>query len=75
LLIQPQPYFSAVTLDPRNPRRLLAVGSAHAAYTDDIQSAKWLAYWDLNLNAVAYLAPGQALAVGPKGMIVRFSLP
>jgi photosystem II stability/assembly factor-like uncharacterized protein len=75
LLIQPQPYFSAVTLDPRNPRRLLAVGSAHAAYTDDIQSAKWLAYWDMNLNAVAYLAPGQALAVGPKGMIVRFSLP
>ena len=75
LSIRPQPYFSAVALDPGNPRRLLAVGSAHAAYTDDIQSATWVAYWDLNLNAVAYLAPGQALAVGPKGMIVQFRLP
>jgi photosystem II stability/assembly factor-like uncharacterized protein len=72
--IHPQPYFSAVALDPHNGRRLLAVGSAHAAYTDDVGSGAWKVFWDLNLNAAAYVAPGEALAVGPKGKIVRFKL-
>jgi len=70
-----QSYFSAVAIDPGNRQRLLAVGSAHAAYTDNLQSGIWKAYWDLNLNAAAFLGPGEAVAVGPQGKIVRFTLP
>jgi len=70
-----QSYFSAVAIDPANRRHLLAVGSAHAAYADDLGSGAWKAYWDLNLNAAAFVGPGEAIAVGPQGKIVRFTLP
>jgi photosystem II stability/assembly factor-like uncharacterized protein len=70
-----QSYFSAVAIDPSNPRHLLAVGSAHAAYADDLGSGTWKAWWDLNLNAAAYVGPGEAIAVGPQGKIVKFMLP
>jgi photosystem II stability/assembly factor-like uncharacterized protein len=70
-----QSYFSAVAIDPGNRQHLLAVGSAHAAYTNDLQSGTWKAYWDLNLNAARFLGPGEAIAVGPQGKIVRFTLP
>ena len=33
------------------------------------------AYWDLNFNAAAFVGPGEAIAVGPQGKIVRFTLP
>jgi photosystem II stability/assembly factor-like uncharacterized protein len=75
LEIRPQFYFSAVALDPGDSRHLLAVGSSHAAYTDDIEITAWKAAWEMNLNAAAFAAPGQAWAVGPKGKIVRFTLP
>jgi photosystem II stability/assembly factor-like uncharacterized protein len=70
-----QSYFSAVAIDPGNRQHLLAVGSAHAAYADNLQSGIWKAYWDLNLNAAAFVGPGEAVAVGPQGKIVRFTLP
>jgi photosystem II stability/assembly factor-like uncharacterized protein len=70
-----QSYFSAVTIDPRNRQHLLAVGSAHAAYTDDLRSGVWKAFWDLSLNAATYVGPGEAIAVGAQGKIVRFLLP
>ncbi len=60
---------------PLNRRHLLAVGGAHAAYADDLGSGIWKAYWDLNLNAAAFVGPGEAIAVGPQGKIVRFTLP
>jgi photosystem II stability/assembly factor-like uncharacterized protein len=72
--IHPQSYFSAVALDPQDGRRLLAVGSAHVAYTDDVRRGTWKAYWDMNMNAAVYVASGEALAVGPKGKVVRFRL-
>lgn len=72
--IQPQSYFSRVVLDPQDGRRLLAVGSAHVAYTDDVGNRTWKASWDMNLNAATYLGPGDAIAVGPKGKVVRFKL-
>ncbi|HST10919.1 MAG TPA: hypothetical protein VLL05_11125 [Terriglobales bacterium] len=75
LPVRQQSYFSAVALDPANPQHLLAVGSAHAAYTDNLQGEIWKAYWDLNLNAAAFVGPGDAIAVGPQGKIVRFTLP
>ena len=70
-----QSYFSAVAIDPANRQHLLAVGSAHAAYTDNLQSGIWKGYWDLNLNAARFVGPGEAIAVGPQGKIVRFTLP
>jgi photosystem II stability/assembly factor-like uncharacterized protein len=72
--IQPQFYFSSVALDPQNGRQLLAVGAAHATYTDDVRNSGWKALWNLNLNAAVYLGPGVAIGVGPKGEIVRFQL-
>ena len=70
-----QSYVSAVAIDPANRQHLLAVGSAHAAYTDNLQSGIWKDYWDLNLNAARFVGPGEAIAVGPQGKIVRFTLP
>jgi photosystem II stability/assembly factor-like uncharacterized protein len=72
--IRPQPYFSAVALDQNDGHRLLALGSAHAAYTDDVGNKAWKVYWDMNLNSVTFAGPGRALAVGPKGKVVRFAL-
>jgi len=72
--IHPQVYFSAVALDPQNGRQLLAAGSTHVAYTEDVANRDWNAYWDLGLNAVAYIGSAEALGVGPKGKIVRFKL-
>jgi photosystem II stability/assembly factor-like uncharacterized protein len=72
--IYPQVYFSAVALDPQDGRRLLAAGSTHVGYTDDVGNQTWTKYWELSLNAVAYAGQGEALGVGPKGKIVRFKL-
>ncbi|HMK20937.1 MAG TPA: hypothetical protein VK466_01305 [Terriglobales bacterium] len=69
----PQSYFSAVALG--RDRRVLALGSAHAGFADDIHDQKWNAFWDVNLNAGAFATPNLAFAVGPKGAIVRFTLP
>ena len=73
--IRTQSYFSAVALDPANKRHLLAVGSTHAAYSDDVENRTWKAYWEMNLNSAKFVGPGEALAVGPKGRVVRFRLP
>jgi len=75
LALGQQSYFSAVAIDPGNRRHLLAVGSAHAGYADDLGSGFWKAWWDLNLNAATYTGTGDAIAVGPQGKIVKFSLP
>jgi photosystem II stability/assembly factor-like uncharacterized protein len=71
--LAPQSYFSAVALG--RGHRVLAVGTAHAGYANDIRDAKWIAFWDANLNAVAYAAPELAFGVGAKGVVVRFTLP
>jgi len=71
--LAPQSYFSAVALDPG--RRLLALGSTHAGFASDVQDRSWKAFWDTALNAVAFATPNLAFGVGPKGAIVRFSLP
>jgi photosystem II stability/assembly factor-like uncharacterized protein len=63
----PQAFFSAVAFDPRNDR-VLALGSA---LTLEIGKAgRKLS--DLNLNALSLNADGEAVAVGPKGLILTF---
>jgi photosystem II stability/assembly factor-like uncharacterized protein len=73
--IQPQPFLSAVGfMDPSSAHGLLAVGSAHAAFAADVAQQKWQVFPDTNLNALSFAPPRDAWAVGPKGMIVHWSL-
>jgi photosystem II stability/assembly factor-like uncharacterized protein len=74
--VSPQRYFSAVTLlvRPGQPDAMLAVGTALAALSDDVRARVWRATWHANLNAVAFGRDGTALAVGTKGLIVKFPL-
>jgi len=73
--LAPQSFFSAIALDPSNSTRIIAVGSTHTGYALDIRDDHWRMFWDTNLNAVAFAGPSVAYAVGPKGTIVRFTLP
>jgi photosystem II stability/assembly factor-like uncharacterized protein len=71
--ISPQWYFSAVAFSTNRPAHaLFALGTAHAALAE-ITATKWQKIWDLNLNAVSISPSGEILAVGPKGLIVRFT--
>ena len=54
------------------------VGSFRSAYEEDIAKTSPLRTspqesWDWNLNAVSVSPTGEAVAVGPKGLIVRVS--
>jgi photosystem II stability/assembly factor-like uncharacterized protein len=69
--IAPQFYISAVTFTPKNG--LLAVGTAHAAYANNASETTWKNLWDFNLNAASADNHGNAVAVGPKGVIVVFT--
>ncbi|MGA8151513.1 MAG: hypothetical protein WB952_11230 [Terriglobales bacterium] len=78
--ISPQFYLSGIMwVRARSPVQgeqgsaAFAVGSAHAAYAEDVHSKSWKKTWDLNLNSVTCYAPGRAIAVGPNGLVVRFS--
>ena len=73
--ISPQAYFSAIAFvpPPAGGKTVLVVGSARAAYADDIAKKSWQKTWNLNLNALSVSPTGKAIAVGPKGLIV--SLP
>jgi photosystem II stability/assembly factor-like uncharacterized protein len=73
--IQPQPFLSAVGyMDVSSGADLLAVGSAHAVFSDDSAQSKWKVYLDTNLNAIGFAAPKDSWAVGPSGMIMHWSL-
>lgn len=71
--ISPQWYVSAIALDlSRRGLAVFAVGTAHAGCAKSIAGKSWKKIWDLNLNTVTFYAPGKAVAVGPKGLIVTF---
>ena len=76
--ISPQGYFSAVAFAKPHSESgaILVVGSSHSAYEDDIaqtsgQKSSSQKSWNWNLNAVSVSPTGEAIAVGPKGLIVR----
>lgn len=69
--VAPQFYISTVAFTAK--KRLLAVGTAHAAYADSTAAAKWNNLWDFNLNALSADPRSNAIAVGPKGTIVVFT--
>ncbi len=75
--ISPQTYFSAVALvEPGSTgTAVLAVGTTQAAYADDVTKKTWQKTWNLNLNASSVSQSGEAMAVGPKGLIVKFPAP
>ena len=74
----PQRYFSAVAFVRRHSESggIVVVGSSQSTYEDDLaktqgQKTTSQKSWDLNLNAVSVSPTGEAIAVGPKGLIVR----
>jgi photosystem II stability/assembly factor-like uncharacterized protein len=76
--LSPQTYFSAVAFAKPHSESgtILVVGSSHSAYEDDIaqtsgRKTSSQKSWDWNLNAVSVSPTGEAIAVGPKGLIVR----
>jgi len=71
--ISPQRYFSAVGFAQPSSggAAILIVGSSRAAYTNNIAKTSEPKNWDLNLNALSVSPAGQAIAVGPKGLIVK----
>jgi photosystem II stability/assembly factor-like uncharacterized protein len=73
--LAPQSYFSAVVLTTPDAEvtSVLAVGTTRAAYAEDITKKSWQKTWDLNLNALGMTPTGNAIAVGPKGLIVSFA--
>ena len=73
--ISPQAYFSAVAFAKPDSEgtALLVVGSTGAAYADDIMKKSWQKTWNLHLNALSISPTGNAIAVGPKGLIVNFA--
>jgi photosystem II stability/assembly factor-like uncharacterized protein len=76
--VSPQVYFSGVAFAKANSEgaAVLVVGSSRSAYDDDLaktpsQKTSCQKTWDWNLNAVSVSPTGHAIAVGPKGLIVR----
>jgi photosystem II stability/assembly factor-like uncharacterized protein len=66
--IAPQFYMSVVAFTLK--KGLFAAGTSHAAYISDSAASSWTHVWDFNLNALAVDSKGNAIAVGPKGLIV-----
>jgi photosystem II stability/assembly factor-like uncharacterized protein len=73
----PQTYFSAVAFAKPNSESgaILVVGSFRSGYEDDLAKTSSPGKsmgksWDWNLNAVSVSSTGEAIAVGPKGLIV-----
>ena len=73
--LSPQTYFSAVAFakPDSGDTSVFVVGSTRSAYADDITKKAWQKSWDLNLNALSIAPSGEAIAVGPHGLIVSFS--
>jgi len=78
--ISPQAYVSAVAFAKPHSESaaILLVGSSQAAFEDDVAktsspTTSSQKSWNLNLNAVSVSPTGEAIAVGPKGLIVRIS--
>ena len=79
--ISPQFYLSAIAwgrapspTQAEPSSAVFTVGTAHAAYAENLTGKSWKKTWDLNLNAVTWYAPDKAIAVGPKGLVVIFGM-
>jgi photosystem II stability/assembly factor-like uncharacterized protein len=68
--LAPEPFVSAVAVSPN--QGLLVVGMTQAAYAEMGARPVWTRQWKLSLNAVTFNSLDTAIAVGPKGAIVRF---
>jgi len=72
--IHPQSYFSAIGyVNPSVPNGLLALGSTRAVFSDTLLRDKWMVMVETNLNALSFVPPWDAWAVGPKGAIMHWS--
>jgi len=73
--VSPQTYMSAVAFAKPGSAgtAVMVVGTTRSAYADDLAKASWQKTWDLNLNALSISPSGDPIAVGPKGLIVKFA--
>jgi photosystem II stability/assembly factor-like uncharacterized protein len=73
--VSPQTYISAIAFARPGSAStgVMVVGTTRSAYADDLAKASWQKTWDLNLNALSISPSGDAIAVGPKGLIVKFA--
>ncbi len=71
--LSPQAYFSAVAFARPDSDAVFVVGSARSAYADGIAKPSSQKSWDSNLNAVSVSPASGAIAVGPKGTILRIA--
>ena len=69
--LSPQDYFSAVVFAHPDSDAVLIVGSTSSANVD--AASKTQKAWPTNLNAVSISPTGEAIAVGPKGQIVKIN--
>jgi photosystem II stability/assembly factor-like uncharacterized protein len=72
--VSPQTYFSAVAFVEPGSAGVLVVGATRSAYGNVSAQASWQKTSDLNLNAVGVSPTGEAIAVGPKGLIVNLAI-
>ena len=72
--VSPQTYFSAVAFVEPGSAAVLVVGATRSAYGNISAQASWQKTSDLNLNAVGVSPTGEAIAVGPKGLIVNLAI-
>ena len=70
--LSPQWYFSGVAF-LHGSSSIVAVGAARSAFSRKVNSSQWTKTWDQGLNAVSAIDNGSALAVGPKGAMVRLN--
>jgi photosystem II stability/assembly factor-like uncharacterized protein len=68
LKVSPQSYISGIAITGKGG--LIVTGSSHTAIAEGKNSASWQHIWDFNLNSIAVEKQGDAIAVGPKGLIV-----
>ena len=73
LPIHPQYYFSAIAFAGPSSTGFLAVGSSHSMAGDTASPASSHSF-ETNLNALSVGTDGTAIAVGPKGQIVRWTV-
>jgi photosystem II stability/assembly factor-like uncharacterized protein len=69
--VSPQTYFSAVAFAQPDSAAVLVAGSARLLAYGNIAQASWQKTSDLNLNALNVSPTGEAMAVGPQGVIVK----
>lgn len=72
--VQPAGYMSVVVPVPGAPRSLVAAGLAGSGFSRDAGKS-WTALDKTPMNTVGFASPATGWAVGPKGLLMKYSGP